>query len=137
MAHATIWLCEECTLAHRNGESPDDGNRAEEVDSGQRRLAAAGHISDDSGRDGDSGGHLELTSAPCDCCRTRLAGDRYRFAHWLTPVPPAGCAVGCYLATGGPRVTIAASTGDLTLTPGDAEALARALLHAAAKAGRL
>lgn len=66
-----LWLCQECMLSAVNGDSAPPATEA-----GLRRLWL--NLVTDSPSDGS--GELEFSSLPCDCCRSRLAGGRYRFA---------------------------------------------------------
>ena len=79
--YVDIWLCEECMFFEVNGELPEDGERAQEIEEGFDRL---GEVSSNFGssEDGEDG-YCEFSWAPCDCCGTQLGGSRYRYALWL------------------------------------------------------
>ncbi len=74
-----LWLCADCTIAAVNGEVPTDATdeRCQVIDEGL--LALGPHLVVDFDP-ASNGGYAEDSAAGCDCCGSRLAGDKYRFA---------------------------------------------------------
>jgi hypothetical protein len=66
------WLCEDCAMWHTNADlsGVDDAERLAQIEACSDRFVI------------DCGEHAELceafSAAPCDACRTRLAGSRHR-----------------------------------------------------------
>lgn len=78
-----LWLCQDCTIVEVNDDPSgiDSDERVDEVYAALHRLKLGGHISPNF--DGETGeGEKEFSSTRCDCCGTRLAGARFRFAQW-------------------------------------------------------
>lgn len=94
IVHDSLWFCVCCTLAAVNGDTCDcdrDGKHDRDTVRGMDRLSERGHISAnfDSNADADENedsdpnaddGIREFSARPCDCCNSRLAGSRHRFA---------------------------------------------------------
>jgi len=76
-----LWLCADCTLVACNGTH---GIELTDPDATIKGLAMLGpHLVpdfDSNTLDSPERGIDEFSSAPCEACKTRLAGHRARFA---------------------------------------------------------
>lgn len=81
--YVEIWLCVECMYADVNGELPEDGERAREIEEGFKRLRSEGDVFPNFGGEDEYDGYDEFSWAPCDCCGSDLGGSRYRYALFL------------------------------------------------------
>lgn len=81
-----LWLCQDCLFAAVNGDfSGLDGTYSKEASERRYQEIVAGlkklgpHLVPDF--DSEAGKGIEdFSRRTCDCCGTRLAGDRHRFA---------------------------------------------------------
>jgi hypothetical protein len=71
-----LWFCIDCTIAHCNGDMPEDPDRAAEVEAGFSRLGGNPAMND--GEFGE--GEQSFSFSECDCCGSTLGGSRHRFA---------------------------------------------------------
>lgn len=85
IVHDDISLCDDCTIAAVNGDftgldyhyGKDADKRQAEIEAGLEKLGP--HlVSNNDSETGD--GIEEFSRRECDCCGTRLAGGRHRFA---------------------------------------------------------
>lgn len=74
-----LWLCEECMIAAVNGDfsSIDSDEQVRNIEYGLKELGP-GLVHDFDSETQD--GIYEFTLKLCACCKTYLAGSRYRFA---------------------------------------------------------
>lgn len=73
-------LCQCCMIAACNGDGCQCGGQPDHndaIDAGLRRLGP--HLVPAFASEAQEG-IWEFTNYPCDCCCTRLAGERYSFA---------------------------------------------------------
>lgn len=71
-----LWFCTDCTVAAVNDDYSGFSSDAQ-VRATSEGLGRVGWVS----ANFDEGeGEREFSSAPCDCCRSHLAGSRHRFA---------------------------------------------------------
>jgi hypothetical protein len=86
ITHDDLRFCEDCTIVACNGDysgieyshgvgTEETDARCAEIDGGLAKLGP--HVVPNFD---DESGTWEFSSAPCDCCGTRLAGSRHRFA---------------------------------------------------------
>ena len=73
---ANLLFCDECMLAHCNGEVAESDERDAEIEEGFKRLWERGAPASNFVGDATYDHSVE----PCACCRTALHGPRYRFA---------------------------------------------------------
>jgi len=76
-----LWVCSDCAMALANGEYPDDANASKAITEGEIRERPY-HWALDGDRDGEPEGAStrDFSWSQCDCCRSRLGGDRTRAA---------------------------------------------------------
>jgi hypothetical protein len=79
-----LWFCADCLIVAENGYADDiTDERQDDIRNGLARWGA--HLVPDFDSETGDGIH-EFSARPCDCCGSRLAGERHRYAV-LEPVP--------------------------------------------------
>jgi len=71
-----LWFCACCALAHANADTCECLGHSVRIVAGFARLTAGGATI----AMNDQGEEREFSSVRCDCCRSPIAGARYRFA---------------------------------------------------------
>ena len=73
-----LWLCPDCMYAAVNGDAPESEEQDKATTAGLERL---GHLVPNwhNEHDGYYSGHNDHSIDACDCCRSRLHGERWRF----------------------------------------------------------
>jgi hypothetical protein len=87
-AVGTIWACEDCTVAHCNGEFAHSGVWSR-LDDGESVTAGLMWEEHTCGRESSWDGeecdceHREVSSVICESCGTHLDGYRHAFTLWV------------------------------------------------------
>ena len=76
--HAIYRVCPDCLYFIANGELPADSDpwRDEWIMDGAEELPAVAPLPDENG----DYKAAEFSTAPCECCQSPLAGERYNIA---------------------------------------------------------
>lgn len=76
-----LWICQDCFLLEETGEL-NDVSEVREEDVAEAIASLSGYLA--ANWDSETGeGINEFSWSTCDCCRSRLGGERHRYT--LTP----------------------------------------------------
>jgi hypothetical protein len=80
MPQGTIYVCQDCMLAHANGEASDDRPADLPEVWALWENEPAGSVT--MGSPDDAEFEIPFSDSTCDGCGDRHAGDRYAFTYW-------------------------------------------------------